>query len=494
MDATPSLLAAHYRRADRLMLPLIWGLFFMAMCLAPWYDTWNLVLTLGLLFALAPTALILAMPGSRLSRLSVAVSFMLFCALHIHQSFGVTELHFGIFVLLAVLLCYRDWMVIVTAATVAALHHLSFNYLQSLGWNTICFTEPGLGRVFAHAGYVVAETTVLTYIAIWLQRDAVQAAELQQMVDRMAGKQDGSIDLLSGDDDYRSQGARSLSNTLGLVSTAVERVRSGAVLTHEQLSRITGTNAQVQQGATRQAAMVEDAVRAVGTITDASHKGRDQAAGALKQAEEVASLVEEGGAVMRESVTTMAAISESSSRIAEITAVIDGIAFQTNILALNAAVEAARAGPEGKGFSVVAGEVRSLAHRSADAAKEIRTLIESSSRQVSEGSARIEAAEHVMTRLLEGVSRLTGVLSESRLASEQQGRLITEVGRIVEEISDIAHGNLQRLSMAGRSVLELEQASNSLVDSVRRFNTCQDRAGTVDLGKSSPSMAPRLAV
>ncbi|NLC35492.1 MAG: chemotaxis protein [Alcaligenaceae bacterium] len=453
------------------MLPLLWGLFILAMFLAPWYGTWGLAFTFGLAFALVPTVLIVVMPGSRVSRLSVAIAFMLFCALHIHQAFGLTELHFGIFVLLAVLLCYRDWMVIVTAAAVAAVHHLSFNYLQSLGWNTICFADPGLGRVFSHAAYVVVETAVLTYIAVWLQRDAVQAAELQQMVDSMAGAQDGAIDLLAQGGDYRSQGAQSLAGTLGLVSTAVERVRSSAVLTHDLLKNITSTNVEVQQGAGRQASMVVEAERAVETVIATSRAGREQMLGALNQAEEVSRLVEEGGAVMRESVDTMEAISDSSSRIADITTVIDGIAFQTNILALNAAVEAARAGPEGRGFSVVAGEVRSLAHRSADAAKEIRALIEMSSEQVSQGSARIEAAERVMSGLLEGVSRLTVVLAESRQANEQQGGLFAEVGRIVKEISAIADDNLGRLSLAGKSVQHLEQATHGLVDSVRLFNT-----------------------
>src|SRR5690606_1737453 len=210
MDSNVALLAAHYRRADRLMLPLLWGLFALALFLAPWYGTWGLALGLGLPFALIPTLLILTLPGARITRLTVATAFMLFCALHIHQSFGMTELHFGIFVLLAVLLCYRDWMVIVAAAAVAAVHHFSFNYLQSLGWNTICFAEPGMGRTFVHAAYVVVEATALSYIAIWLQRDATQAAELQRVVGNMSENRDGSINLLADEVDYRSRGARAL--------------------------------------------------------------------------------------------------------------------------------------------------------------------------------------------------------------------------------------------------------------------------------------------
>lgn len=480
MASTHSLLSAHYQRADRVMLPLLWGLFLMSLFLAPWYGTWSLAWTFGLAFALVPTVLIVVMPGSRASRLSVATAFMLFCALHIHQAFGVTELHFGIFVLLAMLLCYRDWMVIVTAAGVAALHHLSFNYLQSLGWNTICFVEPGMGRVLAHAGYVVVETVVLTYIAVWLQRDAVQAGELQQMVASMASAEDGTIDLHVDSVAYRSVGAQSLSGTLQSLSGAVGQVRSNAVLTDELLRNITGITSQVRQGVGRQASMVVGAEHAVDTILANSRAGREQMAGALEHAEEVSRMVEEGSAVMRESVTTMAAISDSSARIADITAVIDGIAFQTNILALNAAVEAARAGPEGRGFSVVAGEVRSLAQRCADAAKEIRALIDVSSEQVSQGSARIQTAEQVMSRLLGGISQLTAVIAESRQASEQQGDLINEIGRIVKEISAIAHENLGRLGLADDSMLQLEQATVGLVDSVQRFNVRADEGQRLD--------------
>ena len=469
LKGSTSRLEAHYQHADRLMLPLLWGLFVLAMYLAPWWGTWQLVYTYGLGLALIPTLLILIKPGTRLTRLSVAVAFMLFCALHIHQSFGVTELHFGIFVLLAVLLCYRDWAVIVTAAAVAALHHLSFYYLQSIGWNTICFAEPSLGRVFSHAAYVLVETAVLTYIAIWLHRDAVQADELQLLVDSMEGGQQGSIELLSADAEYTSAGASALGETLQVVSKAVAHVRGAALTIHQRLNELADINMEVRTGADRQAGMATEAVQAVDAIRSAGGEGLAKAADALAMAEELARQVHDGSGTMRESVLSMSGISDSSSSIGQITDVIDGIAFQTNILALNAAVEAARAGPEGRGFAVVAGEVRTLAERSARAAGEIRALIETSTQQVEEGSAKINATEAVMGRLLEEVAKLTAVLQENRRLSQEQSRLVKDVGRIVGGVSAIAQDNQGLMQQAGHAVSQLDQATQGLVASVQRF-------------------------
>ena len=139
------------------MLLVLWALFVMSLALAGLHGTWVWALGLGLPTALLPSALIFFAPGSLATRAVVAMALMVFCALHIQQSLGMTELHFGIFVAMAFLLSYRDWRPIVIAATVIAVHHLSFHYLQTWGWGgVLCFTDPALSIVLGHAAYAAA--------------------------------------------------------------------------------------------------------------------------------------------------------------------------------------------------------------------------------------------------------------------------------------------------------------------------------------------------
>ena len=144
-------LKKHARAADRLMLGIIWALFLLSMALSPLHDTWQWAFVIGLPVALGVSALIMLRGARRTTSLVVAAALMVMTALHIHQAAGANEAHFGIFVLLAFLLCYRDWLTVVTAALVIALHHLSFNFLQELGYGVMCLTESGIGRVLVHA-------------------------------------------------------------------------------------------------------------------------------------------------------------------------------------------------------------------------------------------------------------------------------------------------------------------------------------------------------
>ena len=133
-------LQATHVHADRLMVGVLWCLAILSFALAPLHDTWVWALNIAIPAAVVPTFMAYALPGSLATRLTVAAMLMVFCALNIHQSYGMIELHFGIFVCLAFLLCYRDWRPIAFAAVVTAVHHLAFNHFQELGYGVMCFT------------------------------------------------------------------------------------------------------------------------------------------------------------------------------------------------------------------------------------------------------------------------------------------------------------------------------------------------------------------
>ncbi|WP_322998362.1 methyl-accepting chemotaxis protein [Castellaniella sp.] len=451
---------ASARQADRIMLPLIWVLFITALGLANWYDTWGLALGVGLPLALIPTALIFWLPGQRVTRMAVAVVFMLFCALHIHQAMGTVELHFGIFVLLAVLLCYRDWVVILVAAGVVALHHFSFNTLQELGYPTYCFTQPGLGRVISHAAYVVVESIFLCYIAHWMQRDARQATELTQMVARIA--RDNRIHLDIQDEAPRSPAATTLHQVLQAIAGAVSKVHGHAVTIDQVLERLRSDNQAVRSGAEHQAGSIGQSVQAIQSLSESLNSDLLHAQAAEQHANQTTALAQEGSQAMAQSVHSMHEMGQLSKRISEITTLIDGIAFQTNILALNASVEAARAGEHGRGFAVVASEVRTLAQRSADASRQIRDLIQASTQQVAEGTILIERSGATMEQLAAGVQTLSQTLKQFLEANRAQAQQVQELERSMEQVQDIADTTLNRAQETEGLVLHLDQGARQL--------------------------------
>lgn len=192
--------------------------------LAGIYDTYFLVYTIGFGVVSAATASTRFYSGTILARIVNTFAIVLMCALQIHQGMGREELHFGVFVALAFLLCYRDWKIIVLGAALIAIHHFSFNWLQEMGYGFVCLTKPGLGVVLIHAGYVVAETIVLCYLAIILQRDALQSAELRDKI--AAIRPDEQQINLAVQTAAISSSGKALQDTLQLINKAIAQVQS----------------------------------------------------------------------------------------------------------------------------------------------------------------------------------------------------------------------------------------------------------------------------
>ncbi|NTV88681.1 MAG: chemotaxis protein, partial [Burkholderiaceae bacterium] len=316
MNTTTPPMLKIYMKADKLMLVVLWGLFVLSLALSGMHNTllWSFVI--GLPAALVPTALIFVSPGSLLTRVAVAVAMMVFSALHIHQAMGMSELHFGIFVLLAFLLSYRDWRPIVVAAAVAAVHHLSFHYLQTWGYGVVCFTEPGLGIVLAHAAYVVVETGVLIYLAEILRKESLQAAELESLVSNLTASE-GSLDLSQLGVNAQSQLGKALQGAIATLQSTVVGVRSGIETIAVASREIASGNADLSSRTESQASSLEETASSMEELTSTVKQNAENARQANQMVVSTADVAVKGGQVVGQVVDTMASIKESSRKIAD---------------------------------------------------------------------------------------------------------------------------------------------------------------------------------
>ena len=466
MDS-PSLTVRQQRaRADKLTLGIVWGLVVLSLSLAPWHDTWTWALMISVPMALLVTAVAIIAPGALVTRLCIATAFMLFCALNIHQAGGMIELHFGIFVLLAFLLCYRDWRPIVLGAAVAAVHHLTFNYLQQLGFGVMCFTHTGLAIVAAHASYVVAETVVLSYVATWLYREGLQAAELENTVRAVASR--SGINL-----SYRAQAqsnaGKALQGLLAQLNETMNIVAHSARTTQQSSNEIANGNQELAVRTDAQEQSLAETTRSVDSLTRTVKQNAGVAHEARAIVASASDIATRGGEAVSQVVVTMSEINSSAKKISNIITVIDDIAFQTNLLALNAAVEAARAGDQGRGFAVVASEVRQLAQRSTDAARQIKTLIQSSVHSVETGQQLVGDARTTMDKVVASVKQLATILGDFTAAFEAQSAGIDQVNSAVSMMSQITRQNANLIENAALSAGALRTQASTLAQAVSVF-------------------------
>ncbi|MCC4596618.1 methyl-accepting chemotaxis protein [Xanthomonas campestris pv. phormiicola] len=249
----------------------------------------------------------------------------------------------------------------------------------------------------------------------------------------------------------------------------VGRIQTAAVSINAAATEIAAGNDDLSRRTEQQAASLEETAASMEELTSTVKQNAEHARQANQLAVGAAGVATQGGAVVGQVVTTMSGIETSSKKIADIISVIDGIAFQTNILALNAAVEAARAGEQGRGFAVVASEVRTLAQRSAGAAKEIKSLIDESVTRVAEGSTLVRQAGQTMTEIVSSVQRVTDIMGEISAASQEQYAGIEQVNQTVTQMDEATQQNAALVEEATAAARTMEDQAGQLSEAVAVF-------------------------
>ena len=590
---------AGWRQADRALGLLLLAHWPVALALAPLHQTWRPAALGGGVLSLGALALTRWRPGATLTRFAVAVAFMLYSALFIHQTAGMIELHFHVFASLAFLLLYRDWRVPVAAAMAIVVHHGIGHLIAGTGAAIAVFPADmsaghtgahGWSQVTIHAGFVVFETTVLVYLARVLARELRETNALFEVADQLAAGALGiEIDAAlarGGNGPATTAFSRAIASlrgvvaevdgVVGAVATGTYDVRADEVrfggayhqvvhglntmvaslaATHataeaervattctldavrhvvERLAvrdltaRITGDHAgdhaRVQTalnaaltdlartlGATVAAS---DAVAAASVhIADGGQKlargAADQAASAQEIAARLAELAAatvqntgrardantlavgaqraaaEGVEGMRRLEGAVDRIRRGADETAKIVRTIDEIAFQTNLLALNAAVEAARAGDAGRGFAVVAEEVRALAQRSAAAARQTATLIETSVQSSREGASLTGAVVAQLELIDQRVTSVTTVVAEITAANEQQTDGVARITTAVGQMNAVTHQAATNSEESAAAAEELSAQAKQLKEMVEQFTL-----GAVDATEPDAASAP----
>ncbi|GKS69541.1 methyl-accepting chemotaxis sensory transducer with TarH sensor [Nitrosomonas sp. PY1] len=273
-----------------------------------------------------------------------------------------------------------------------------------------------------------------------------------------------------------------LVNLVGQVRISTDQISTAS-------SEIASGNSDLSQRTEKQASNLEETASSMEELNSTVKQNADNANQANQLAASASEVATKGGEVVGQVVQTMSSINESSKKIVDIISVIDGIAFQTNILALNAAVEAARAGEQGRGFAVVATEVRTLAQRSAAAAKEIKELINDSVAKVDEGTRLVDEAGYTMEKIVTSVKRVTDIMCEITAASQEQSTGIEHISQAVTQIDETTQQNAALVEEAAAAAESMQDQTRALMQAVSVFRISNGRAPSASVKKNNHSNA-----
>ena len=344
------------------------------------------------------------------------------------------------------------------------------------------------------AGSVVALVVLVLGMLVAVQRRSAQViGDAARVIDGIA-QGDLRQHIRSGDTSQEGRLLASLASMQTHLAKVVGSIRTSADAVATASTQIAQGNNDLSQRTEEQASSLQQTASSMEELGTTVRLNADNARQADQLAQGASSVAGRGGEVVSQVVGTMKEINDSSRRIADIIGVIDGIAFQTNILALNAAVEAARAGEQGRGFAVVAGEVRSLAQRSAEAAREIKSLITASVERVERGTSLADQAGATMQEIVQSIQRVTDIVGEITTASIEQSQGVQQVGQAVSQMDQATQHNAALVEESAAAADSLKQQAHNLVQAVAAFRLASDNGVRAAIAHAPTAPAAPLPV
>jgi methyl-accepting chemotaxis protein-1 (serine sensor receptor) len=342
----------------------------------------------------------------------------------------------------------------------------------------------------AIVGTIVTMVTALVFLFFFIRRAVLTPiTKAVDFSERLAGG-DLTVEIKSRSNDETGHLLRMMGKMRDALGSVVAQVRTSAEAVVTASSQVSAGTTDLSQRTEEQASSLEETAASMEQLASTVKQNADNARQADELARNASKRAEQGGVEVVRVVSTMTEISDSAKKITDIVSVIDSIAFQTNILALNAAVEAARAGEQGRGFAVVASEVRSLAQRSAQAAKEIKDLIGNSVQKVEAGTQLVEQAGDTIQALVIDVKRVSDLMASIAEASAEQSRGVQQVNKTVTEMDKVVQQNASAVQESAAAAEGMRQQAEALVQAVGAFRISSDERRNESPALAQPARAP----
>ena len=463
------------------------------------YDTHGFAITASVLVGIAASAAYFLLRGTRLFGILAGVLLMTLSAIMIQSQLGRIEMHFHIFGALALLLIYRDWMTIISAAAAIAVHHLLLTALQlnaiQLGSMPLMVFNYGCswGIAFLHAAFVVFESAILIYYSIIMRKEEVAGLELMAAVTEVQREHNLSI-RLEAENNYVAEAFNQMIGKFDQIIRGVSSTSDNLAQTSQDLntnSQETSDNISTQHDQIEQAVTaMSEMSKTIHSVAENSQQAATSANSADEEAVKGAELVNNAVAKTQALLDSMNTASDAMTRLEEnvnnigsVVDVIRGISEQTNLLALNAAIEAARAGEQGRGFAVVADEVRTLAQRTQESTSEIQEIIESLQAVTSKAvdsinsgqektlstSGEISEAGQVLQSIVSAVSKINNMNIQIATAAEEQAAVSDSISENIHSISELSQGAVNRVDSNLRAAKQLQAMSEDLGQHISVF-------------------------